>query len=289
MVVEKDLTSARTGNIQIFKFDVGHDLSNKARLRRLIHQIDHHDMYVDANEAFFARLYIEYFNDRTKREYGTAGIKILDAGCAQGRLTIPLAKLGHELVGLDLSAKAIEAAERYAAHGNVNVKWMVGNMQQDLTQFRDGEFDCVICTEALHQMADFEDITKSLSCLVKSGGLFFLAMRPIYYYIARLTLRGDLAQAAALSQSQEGLVDEGQRNCQNVPQLEQLLGANKFKNIEARAVGVVAGLPWDPQGTIVAPSMLSAENQDHLFEIEKVVSERFVESGRFILISGVKE
>ena len=41
-------------------------------------------------------------------------LKILDVGCGVGRFTIPLARNGHEVVGLDLSARMLQQARRSA-------------------------------------------------------------------------------------------------------------------------------------------------------------------------------
>lgn len=69
--------------------------------------------------------------------------KILDAGAATGAFSIPLARMGFEVVHLDLSDEMIKAAKDKAA-GLTNIRFV----KQDaacLDIFEDNEFDLVLC------------------------------------------------------------------------------------------------------------------------------------------------
>src|SRR3989338_4904789 len=70
------------------------------------HDPDYYDMYLDPNEAFFAKLYVKHI----MRHAAEAGIhpqdaagggslrpRILEAGCQAGRLVVPFAKLGFDV------------------------------------------------------------------------------------------------------------------------------------------------------------------------------------------------
>ena len=49
-----------------------------------------------------------------RREGVGPGSRLLDLGCGIGRHAVPLARLGYEIVGLDLSLRYLDLARRYA-------------------------------------------------------------------------------------------------------------------------------------------------------------------------------
>ena len=55
--------------------------------------------------------------------------KTLDIGCGEGFYSIYLAKRGFEVVGIDLSEKAIEYAKKNANENGVNVKFIAMNVK----------------------------------------------------------------------------------------------------------------------------------------------------------------
>lgn len=66
--------------------------------------------------------------------------RILDLCCGYGRHAIQLAKLGHEVVGLDLSPVLLNEAELESRRLGVHVNWQ----QQDIRELREEGFDLVI-------------------------------------------------------------------------------------------------------------------------------------------------
>lgn len=61
-----------------------------------------------------------------------AGSSILDLGCGQGRLSIPLAEKGFRVLGFDGSEVSLSAAKKAAVQKKVQIKWIEGKMK-DLT------------------------------------------------------------------------------------------------------------------------------------------------------------
>jgi len=81
------------------------------------------------------------------REYLPKKGLILDAGGGPGRYTIELAKMGYDVVLLDLTPKLLEIAEEQISRANVRnrVKQIVEGSIDDLSIFKDDTFDAVIC------------------------------------------------------------------------------------------------------------------------------------------------
>ncbi|MFI1918374.1 class I SAM-dependent methyltransferase [Nocardia sp. NPDC020380] len=68
--------------------------------------------------------------------------EILDAGCGTGELALELARYGHAVTGIDISAVAIERARAGAAETGVPVEFVVGDALT-LSGF-DDRFDTVV-------------------------------------------------------------------------------------------------------------------------------------------------
>jgi len=69
--------------------------------------------------------------------------RILDLACGYGRLTIPLAKIGYIIEGIDLTPNLIKDAKNNAIKENVNIKFKIGNMCY--LPYKDESFDAIIC------------------------------------------------------------------------------------------------------------------------------------------------
>lgn len=59
-----------------------------------------------------------------------AGARILDLGCGYGRISIELARMGYNVVGLDFSDELLEIARGLAKDQNVKVDFVQGDMRQ---------------------------------------------------------------------------------------------------------------------------------------------------------------
>jgi len=62
-------------------------------------------------------------------EARTGGGRVLELACGSGRMTIPIAQAGIEIVGMDLSASMLEAARSKASAAGVDVTFMQGDMR----------------------------------------------------------------------------------------------------------------------------------------------------------------
>src|SRR5436190_15483393 len=64
----------------------------------------------------------------------TKGLKVLDLGCGDGTTALPEAKLGADVLGVDVARNLVEAANKRAAkEGLSNIKFQQGdasNLQQ---------------------------------------------------------------------------------------------------------------------------------------------------------------
>ena len=102
-------------------------------------------------------------------------MKILDVGCAYGSFTIELAKLGAEVVGIDISDKWLKLAE-INARDEVDVVFLncdasSRKARYQLEQY--GPFDLVIINDALEHIYDTAGLLDNLCALLREEGLLY--------------------------------------------------------------------------------------------------------------------
>ena len=74
----------------------------------------------------------------------TKGMKVLDLGCGDGTTALPAAKLGAEVLGIDIARNLVDAGNKRAAeHGLTNLRFQEGDAS-NLEQVRDKSFHLVI-------------------------------------------------------------------------------------------------------------------------------------------------
>lgn len=59
---------------------------------------------------------------------GRYGGPILELGCGTGKISIPLAKAGYEITGIDISQDMLDYADYKAEHENLDIRWSLMNM-----------------------------------------------------------------------------------------------------------------------------------------------------------------
>jgi len=74
----------------------------------------------------------------------TKGLKVLDLGCGDGTTALPAARLGADVLGVDIARNLVEAGTRRAqAEGLTNCKFQEGDAS-DLRELNDQTFDLVV-------------------------------------------------------------------------------------------------------------------------------------------------
>ncbi|RYZ24139.1 MAG: class I SAM-dependent methyltransferase [Chitinophagaceae bacterium] len=115
----------------------------------------------------------------TMRESGTAlvstlgitkGMKVLDLGCGDGTTAIPAAKLGADVLGIDIASNLVEAGnKRIKEEGLTNCVIQEGDAT-NLQGQEDGKFDLVVSIfGAMFAPTPFE-VAKEMVRVTKPGG-----------------------------------------------------------------------------------------------------------------------
>jgi 2-polyprenyl-6-hydroxyphenyl methylase/3-demethylubiquinone-9 3-methyltransferase len=103
------------------------------------------------------------------------GKRVLDVGCGGGILSDSMARKGAEVLGIDLSGKALKVAQLHALEaGTTNVAYREVSAEA-LAAEQPGSFDVVTCMEMLEHVPDPASVVRSCAALAKPGGWVFFS------------------------------------------------------------------------------------------------------------------
>ena len=128
----------------------------------------HYDLaYCDFTED------VEFWVGQARRYGGP----ILELACGTGRISIPMAREGFEVTGIDLAESMLEQGERNSETEGLDVEWV----KADMRYFSLGKtFPLIICpSQSISRMLTIEDLEKCLSRVkghLTPGGLFIMEL-----------------------------------------------------------------------------------------------------------------
>jgi SAM-dependent methyltransferase len=100
----------------------------------------------------------------------TVGLKVLDLGCGDGTTALPEAKLGADVLGVDIAQNLVDAGTRRAAEAGLsNCRFQVGDACE-LRELQDHSFDLVVSIfGAMFAPKPFE-VAKQMVRVTRPGG-----------------------------------------------------------------------------------------------------------------------
>jgi ubiquinone/menaquinone biosynthesis C-methylase UbiE len=100
----------------------------------------------------------------------TKGLKVLDLGCGDGTTAVPAAKLGADVLGIDIARNLVEAGnERAQEQGLTNLKFQEGDAS-NLEQVPDKTFDVVVSIFGAMFAPKPFDVAKEMVRVTRPGG-----------------------------------------------------------------------------------------------------------------------
>ena len=100
----------------------------------------------------------------------TTGLKILDLGCGDGTTAVPAAKLGADVLGVDIARNLVEAGnQRAAEQGLTNLRFREGDAT-NLVGLQDKTFDLVVSIFGAMFAPKPFDVAKEMVRVTRSGG-----------------------------------------------------------------------------------------------------------------------
>jgi ubiquinone/menaquinone biosynthesis C-methylase UbiE len=100
----------------------------------------------------------------------TRGLKVLDLGCGDGTTALPEARLGAEVLGVDIARNLVEAGNRRAKEqGLTNCKFQEGDAS-NLLELKDNTFDLVVSIFGAMFAPKPFDVAKEMVRVTRPGG-----------------------------------------------------------------------------------------------------------------------
>lgn len=102
---------------------------------------------------------------------------VLDMGCGTGRFTIPLARAGARMTGLDLTEAMLDQARAKSGAAQVDIEFRQGDMAS--LPFPDSSFDVVTSMLALMHipLSDRQSVFNEVARVLKPGGRMLLCVK----------------------------------------------------------------------------------------------------------------
>jgi SAM-dependent methyltransferase len=128
-------------------------------------------------------------------------LRVLDVGMGQGTQALRLARLGHQVTGVEQDPTMIAAARRALAAEPEGIRERVRLVQGDGrdtgVHFLPGSFDVVLCHGVLMYVEEPDPLVAGLARMLAPGGLLSLLVRNGDALAMRPGLAGDWAGALA--------------------------------------------------------------------------------------------
>jgi SAM-dependent methyltransferase len=100
----------------------------------------------------------------------TKGLKVLDLGCGDGTTAIPEARLGADVLGVDIASNLVEAGNRRVKElGITNCRFQEGDAT-NLSDLKDHSFDLVVSVFGAMFAPKPFDVAKEMVRVAKPGG-----------------------------------------------------------------------------------------------------------------------
>ena len=100
----------------------------------------------------------------------TSGLEVLDLGCGDGTTALPEARLGADVLGVDIASNLVAAGNRRAeAEGLTNCRFQEGDAS-DLHDLKDDSFDLVVSIFGAMFAPKPFDVTQEMVRVTRPGG-----------------------------------------------------------------------------------------------------------------------
>ncbi len=128
------------------------------------------------NDVEIDQQILSYVHELIQQAHVVPPATLLELGCGMGNLTLPLARAGFQMVGIDISTTAIEVARERASFNECEGRFLVGDVTSAETYRSLEKVDCVLDGLCLHCIIglDRHALLGFVREVLKPGGSFLV-------------------------------------------------------------------------------------------------------------------
>jgi 2-polyprenyl-3-methyl-5-hydroxy-6-metoxy-1,4-benzoquinol methylase len=104
------------------------------------------------------------------------GSRVLDVACGHGRASRGVARLGAEVVGVDISAELIELARSREVTDSLGIDYHAADIGETDRWWDGAYFDGAVCEMAMMDIDDLHGTVTAVATTVRAGGWFAISM-----------------------------------------------------------------------------------------------------------------
>ncbi|MDD5435918.1 MAG: class I SAM-dependent methyltransferase [Candidatus Omnitrophica bacterium] len=266
--------------------------SSGRHLNKVRDVMDRYDMVTSPSEDYFKDRYMHIIDSALEAgRLAYEGLKVLDAGCGQGRLAIAFAKRGSSVDAVDVFPGVLDKARIHAQKAGLSsdrIRWIEGGLPETLDGVADNSYDLVVCAEVLYMLEEADATIRGLVRVLRPGGVLVVSSRTRLYYLAHSLMSKDFLRFSRAAKN-NSYKDIGQALSWSDPrETEDLLAALDLKDIRRWGIGVLSGIEGDPTGKFCFPHELNGAERETLGQAEDKIAGVYSDAGRYIVYSGVK-
>jgi len=100
--------------------------------------------------------------------------RVLDLGCAEGKLSVLLAKEGHEVTAADISQSYLSRAEELAKNNGLPIRFVKCNIEEGTSSLPKDYFDFIFFLNVVEHVKNPVDSLNNIRSLLAADGKLFL-------------------------------------------------------------------------------------------------------------------
>lgn len=245
-----------------------------------------YDMLMRPDEPYYATQYLYWIRPLITELFPGKTATVLDLGCGQGRLSIPVSKFCKEVIGVDFTPKAIKMAKNYSSqHSCNNITFVLSDVLSYAKESSESSFDVVLLTEVTFILPSYKQVLSEILRILKPNGIAFISFRSQYFDILHSIRNKKWASAKMAITQREGRLWGGNTwfSWHTKEDINSLLTGIGYSQISCVGIGSCSGINGDPLEGIARPSLLNEWEQKELLDIELKLANSYADIGRYIL------